>query len=149
MGHVLASGAVRYLQPPPTRHVARPLPLPRDGSLPRVDIAYMHTDARADAIDHPVAAGAKAVVIAGVGNGNMSASLLAAAQRAIRGGTLVVRCSRSGAGFVGRNIEVPDDRIGTLAGGSLAPAKVRILLQLWLAEGRRGLQELQRVMLSY
>ena len=44
-------------------------------SLPRVDIIYASADASADLIDLSVQAGAKGIVIAGVGNGNMNCLL--------------------------------------------------------------------------
>lgn len=41
-------------------------------SLPRVDILYAYADMPSDLIDASVANGAKGIVIAGVGNGNMN-----------------------------------------------------------------------------
>ena len=51
--------------------------------LPRVDIIFASADMSPDLIDAAVANGAKGIVIAGVGNGNMNkASVDAAAERA-------------------------------------------------------------------
>src|SRR5271154_143841 len=66
--------------------------------LPRVDIIYAYEDMSADLIDASVANGAKGIVIAGVGNGNMNKSSLEAAARAVRKGTVVVRSSRVATG---------------------------------------------------
>jgi L-asparaginase len=102
--------------------------------LPRVDVIYMHADMSADLIDAAVAAGAKGIVIAGVGNGNMTNQALQAVSRAIEKGVVVVRASRVTGGSVGRNVEVNDDEYGTVAAGDLNPAKARILLKLALLE---------------
>ena len=62
--------------------------------LPRVDILYAYADMSADLIDASVASGARGIVIAGVGNGNMNRASLQAAARAAKNGTVVVRSSR-------------------------------------------------------
>ncbi|MGI9263977.1 MAG: type II asparaginase, partial [Gammaproteobacteria bacterium] len=51
-------------------------------SLPRVDIIYSHADMSPDLIDASMANGAKGIVTAGVGNGNMTAPALEALARA-------------------------------------------------------------------
>src|SRR5215469_369448 len=62
--------------------------------LPRVDILYAYADMSADLISASVASGARGIVIAGVGNGNMNRASLQAAARAAKNGTVVVRSSR-------------------------------------------------------
>jgi L-asparaginase len=62
-----------------------------------------------DLIDAAVANGAKGLVNAGVGDGNMAAPALEACRRAIAKGVVVVRSSRVGGGIVRRNVEVNDD----------------------------------------
>jgi L-asparaginase len=100
--------------------------------LPRVDVLYVTADMSPDLIDCAVANGAAGLVTAGVGNGNMTAEALAAVERAIAKGVIVVRASRVPAGAVGRNVEVDDDALGTVAAGELNPAKARVLLKLAL-----------------
>jgi L-asparaginase len=102
------------------------------GPLPRVDILYAHASMSPDLIDAAVANGAKGLVIAGVGDGNMTAGALDAVKRAIAKKVLVVRASRVGAGIVRRNIEVNDDEVGTITSMELNPAKARVLLKLAL-----------------
>ncbi len=68
--------------------------------LPRVDIVYMCADASGDLIDLMVKAGAKGIVIAGVGDGNMNAGTLEAAKRATDKGIPVVRATRVPIGAV-------------------------------------------------
>ncbi len=100
--------------------------------LPRVDVIYITADVSADLIDAAVSKGAKGIVTAGVGNGNMTAAALEASAKAIEKGVVVVRSSRVPFGFIGRNVEVNDDEVGTLASGQMNPAKSRVLLKLAL-----------------
>ena len=104
--------------------------------LPRVDIVYMHANASCDLIEAAVQFGARGLVIAGVGNGNMTAEALQTVRRAVAGGVTVVRSSRVPGGATSRNIEVDDDATGTVASGELNPAKARVLLQLALRQGQ-------------
>jgi L-asparaginase len=101
-------------------------------SLPRVDIIYAHANMSPDLITSAAAAGAKGIVIAGVGDGNMTAPALEAAKAAAAKGVVVVRSSRTNGGIIRRNIEVNDDQLGTVASMELNPAKARVLLQLAL-----------------
>jgi L-asparaginase len=100
--------------------------------LPRVDIvmAYENMDGRI--IDAAAATGAKGIVIAGVGNGNMTAGALKALGAQAKKGVVSVRSSRVATGQVGRNVEVNDDSVGTVASLGLNPQKARVLLRLAL-----------------
>jgi L-asparaginase len=115
---------------PHTRHSAFAGKI--ESSLPRVDIIYAHASMSPDLIDAAVANGAKGLVIAGVGDGNLTAPALEAVKRAIAKRVLVVRASRVGAGIVRRNIEVNDDQVGSIASMELNPSKARVLLKLAL-----------------
>jgi len=101
-----------------------------------------------DQIDASVAAGAKGIVIAGVGNGNMNKVSLDAAARAAKKGVTVVRSSRVTTGSVGRNVEVEDDKLGFVASDELNPQKSRILLSLALLKSRT-VPELQKMFMTY
>jgi L-asparaginase len=101
-------------------------------ALPRVDIIYAHANMSPDIISSAVASGAKGLVIAGVGDGNMTAPALEAVKAAVAKGVVVVRSSRTNGGIIRRNIEVSDDQLGTVASMELNPAKARVLLQLAL-----------------
>jgi L-asparaginase len=103
-------------------------------ALPRVDVLYMHAGAAGDLVDASVARGARGLVLAGVGNGNMNSDVRAALRRAVQAGVAVVRSSRVPGGATSRNIEIDDDRLGTVASGELNPAKSRVLLQLALLQ---------------
>ena len=116
--------------------------------LPRVDILYAYADMAADLIDASAAAGAKGIVIAGVGNGNMNKVSLEAAQRAAKKGVVVVRSTRVATGTVGRNVEVNDDELGLVASDELNPQKSRILLMLALLKPRSTM-EIQKLFQTY
>lgn len=116
--------------------------------LPRVDILYADADMAPDLIDASVANGAKGIVIAGVGNGNMPKASLEAAHRAAAKGIVVVRSSRVATGTVGRNVEVNDDEMGFVASDELNPQKARILLTLALLKSRSN-QEIQNLFYTY
>lgn len=116
--------------------------------LPRVDILYASADMSPDLIDASVANGAKGIVIAGVGNGNMNKASLEAAARAAKNGVVVVRSSRVVTGTVGRNVEVNDDEMNFVASDELNPQKARILLMLALLRPR-STSEIQQLFYSY
>ena len=101
-------------------------------ALPRVDIIYAHANMSPDIITSAVTNGAKGLVIAGVGDGNMTAPALEAAKAAAAKGVPVVRSSRTNSGIIRRNIEVSDDDLGTITSMELNPTKARVLLQLAL-----------------
>ena len=103
-------------------------------ALPRVDIIYAHAGMSPDLIDAAVANGAKGIIVAGVGDGNMTTPALDAVRRAIAKNVVVVRSTRVGEGIVRRNIEVSDDKLGTVASMELVPGKARVLLKLALTQ---------------
>ncbi len=100
--------------------------------LPRVDIVYAYAGMGRELIDAAVRAGAKGLVIAGVGDGNLNTVALAATAAAARAGVAVVRSSRTGGGVVERNLEISDDELGFIAADELNPQKARVLLMLGL-----------------
>jgi len=105
-------------------------------ALPRVDIIYAHANMSPDIITSAVEHGAKGLVIAGVGDGNMTSPAVEAMKAAIAKGVIVVRSSRTNGGIIRRNIELDDDKLGTVASMELNPAKSRVLLQLALLKAK-------------
>jgi L-asparaginase len=104
------------------------------GKLPRVDIVYAYANMDATEINAALAAGAKGIVVAGVGDGNMTKPALDALAKAAKRGVLVVRSTRLPEGMVMRNAEVDDDKLGFVASGELNPAKSRVLAMLALTK---------------
>ena len=63
-------------------------------TLPRVDVIFVGVDMSPELINAAVASGAKGIVLAGVGNGNMNKAAVDAAAAAVKKGVVVVRSSR-------------------------------------------------------
>lgn len=112
----------------------------RLAALPRVDVVQAYIGADSVLIDALVAAGAKGIVLAGVGRGGSAPSQGRALRRAVERGVVVAISNRTGSGRVGdRDLE----RLATLPAGSgatidaadLNPQKARVLLMLGLAAG--------------
>jgi len=100
--------------------------------LPRVEIFYAYASMGREFIDDAVKSGVKGIVIAGVGNGNMTRTAIEGLAEAAKRGVAVVRSSRTGSGAVARNIEEDDDGLGFVASMELNPQKARVLLMLGL-----------------
>ncbi|MEO0057621.1 MAG: hypothetical protein RIT17_1078 [Pseudomonadota bacterium] len=104
-------------------------------ALPRVAILT----AGAGMDEQPVAAllgiGCVGLVLAGMGQGNAPASVIAALSQAAASGVPVVRSARVDEGLVDRNVEVDDDTLGLVAARALGPAKARVLLMVLIANG--------------
>jgi L-asparaginase len=126
-------GSNRFYRKPDKRHTAdSEFTIAEVDALPRVEIVYAHAGMNGDLIDAAVASGAKGIVVAGTGNGNMGKPALDALARAAEKGVVCVRSTRVGSGVVDRNIEVDDDGLGLVASLELNPAKARVLLKLAL-----------------
>ncbi|WRA73135.1 asparaginase [Helicobacter pylori] len=126
-------GKVRYYMQPLRKHTIESefslsqLKTP----LPKVDIIYTHAGMTPDLFQASLNSHAKGVVIAGVGNGNVSAGFLKAMQEASQMGVVIVRSSRVGSGEVTSG-EI-DDR-AFITSDNLNPQKARVLLQLALTK---------------
>ncbi len=138
---IVDPAAVRFFAPP-RPHLA--MALPKEQSLPAVDVIYAHADMDGRQIDESIRAGVKGLVIAGMGDGNVSASAMKALDRAVAAGLVVVRSSHVGDGFVNRNVEVDDNAHHFVASYDLNPQKARILLQLLLAADVRDVGDVQQ-----
>jgi L-asparaginase len=139
------AGRVHLYAPPVRRHTtASEFSVTGLTTLPRVDVIYAHAGVGGEHIAAAVQAGARGLIIAGVGDGNLAAPALRAAAEAARAGVAVVRSSRTGGGVVERNIEVDDDALGFIAADELNPQKARVLLMLGLTRTTdvRALQEM-------
>ena len=117
-------------------------------ALPRVDIIMAHENMDGALIDAAVAAGAKGIVIAGVGNGNLTAAGRQGAGRAgEEGHRLRARVARRHR-RVGRNVELDDDKLGFVASLDKNPQKARVLLRLALLK-QRSAADVQRIFNEY
>jgi L-asparaginase len=129
-------GRIRYFRRPSRAHTTASV-FSTHGlqGLPRVDILYACAGMSADLVSASVSRGARGIVVAGMGNGNVSTDTASALAEAARSNVLVVRSTRVVSGDVGRNIEMNDDALGLVAADQLNPQKSRVLLQLCLAKG--------------
>lgn len=103
-------------------------------NLPKVEIIYMYAGQNADMIDSLVESGTKAIVVAGVGDGNVYKTVLPKLIAASKKGVVIVRSSRGGSGFVEANTEINDDEYGFITADNLNPQKARILIKLALTK---------------
>jgi L-asparaginase len=117
-------------------------------ALPRVDIIMATENMDGALIDAAAAAGAKGIVIAGVGNGNMTAPAVKALAAQAAKGIVCVRSTRVATGLVGRNVELDDDKLGFVASLGLNPQKSRVLLRLALLK-KRDVKDMQRIFDEY
>ena len=117
-------------------------------SLPRVDIVMAHENMDGKLIEAAAASGAKGIVIAGVGNGNMTQAALDTLAAQVKKGIVCVRSSRVATGSVGRSVEVDDDKYGFVASLDLNPQKARVLLRLALTQTKDA-KQIQRMFDSY
>ncbi len=126
-------GKVRYYMQPLRKHTTESefslsqLKTP----LPKVDIIYTHAGMTSDLFQASLNSHAKGVVIAGVGNGNVSAGFLKAMQEASEMGVVIVRSSRVGSGEITSG-EIDDKAF--ITSDNLNPQKARVLLQLALTK---------------
>ncbi|HEY5078833.1 MAG TPA: asparaginase domain-containing protein, partial [Opitutaceae bacterium] len=137
---LVSSARIHFYGKPVRRHTLAGFRIPARAALPRVDIVYAHSGMGPELVDAAVLAGAKGIVIAGVGNGNLGVLALGAAAAAARAGVAVVRSSRTGGGIVERNVEMDDEALGFIAADELNPQKARILLMLGLTRTRDPLK---------
>jgi len=118
--------------------------------LPRVDIIYGCADVSTDLMGLMIKAGAKGIVIAGVGDGNINAGTLEAAKKATKMGIPVIRASRIPVGAVLVHGEVVDKDYGTVSSDELSPQKARILLMLAIQQDKNMSREkLQKLLINY
>jgi len=114
--------------------------------LPQVDILFDHQGAGAHLCQASVKSGARAIVVAGAGNGSLSPGLRAGAALARDAGVAFIRASRTGQGIVAPLHS--DTELNIIAAGSLPPQKARILAMLGVAHGK-SVEELRRAFESY
>ena len=116
--------------------------------LPMVEIVYGYANVGPVAVDAFVAAGAKGIIHAGVGDGSLAAKVVPALKAARQKGAIIVRASRVGQGILARNGEANDDELDFVAADTLNPQKARILLMLALTK-TSATKDIQRMFYTY
>ena len=143
-------GKVKYGYIPTYRHTVRSefATAPRSIYPPRVDIVFAHEGCDGTMVKAAVAAGAKGIVLAGVGDGNATTDMINALAEAAKSGIVVVRSSHVGFGMVRRNVELDDDKLGFVAGMDLNPQKARVLLRVALTQ-TNDIKQIQKYFEEY
>jgi len=147
---MVVEGKAYWFRLPAKRHTtASEFDIKHIESLPRVDIAYAYGNVDGTAYRAFAAAGAKAIIHAGTGNGSVSSSVVPVLQELRAQGLHIIRSSRvDKGGFVLRNAEQPDDRYDWLVAHDLNPQKARILTSIALSKTQDS-KELQRIFWEY
>lgn len=129
----VADQSVRWFAP---AHRSPVIPGALPAVLPRVDIAVSYAGADDGVLRALVAAGARGIVHAGLGNANAPEGSRAFLRSLPAQGVALVRCARWIPGTVTRNSSMfDDDALGLLTAGTLPPHKARIALMLGLSQG--------------
>ena len=145
----MQGGVAQFHRRPSRRHTAdSEFDVGAIAVLPRVDITVSHVGATRVPIDALVAAGARGIVNAGVGQGDVTPDVLEGLKEARRRGVHVVRASRVPGGTVVANGALPDDALGFVAADTLNPQKARVLLMLALTV-TDDVREIQRIFHEY
>lgn len=116
--------------------------------LPRVEIILSYSNATPLFVDAAVKAGVKGIVVAGVGNGNMTTAMQDALAKEAKKGIAVVRSSRIMVGPTCQWDEVDDDQLGFSASWFINPYRSRVLLMLALTK-TNDYKEIQRMFSEY
>jgi L-asparaginase len=145
----VAYGQAEFYREPIGRHTAgSEFSLAGITALPRVDIIMAYENMDGALIDAAAAAGAKGIVIAGVGNGNLTEAAVKALAAQAKKGIVCVRASRVVTGRVSRNVELDDDKLGFVASLDKNAQKARVLLRVALLQNR-SLADVQRIFDQY
>jgi L-asparaginase len=106
----------------------------------RVELVEAYAGADAKFIRHAVATGARGIVLAALGRGNVPPAMLAGVREAVAAGVVVVVCSRCvrgdtapAYGYEGGGVTLKD--AGALFAGDLPASKARIKLMVLLGAG--------------
>lgn len=148
IGQICYGKAKIYYQPIRTHTKNSQFEIGALESLPKVDIIQMHSGFDARLIDHLVALGTNAIVVASVGNGNIYKDALPKLIEASKKGIVIIKSSRTGAGFVSLNGEIEDDKNGFISADNLNPQKARILAKLALTQ-TKDLKNIKEIFNEY
>jgi L-asparaginase len=125
---------IEFYRAPVRRHTQDSVfDLSKVGAMPRVDIIYVFTGARADLAEAAVKLGAKGLVIAGSGAGS-AGDMRKPLAEIVKQGVAVVRSARVGEGRVVRDDNWQEP--GMIAADNLNPQKAAVLLSLALTKTR-------------
>ena len=148
LGYIQGSKPHFYRQPARKHTTETEFDIATLQALPNVEIAYAYANVGPVAVDALMAAGAKGIIHAGVGNGSLPAKVKPALVAARAKGAIIVRASRVGQGILARNGEANDDELDFVVADTLSAQKARILLMLALTK-TSNTKEIQRMFYTY
>lgn len=103
-------------------------------NLPCVEIVYDYAGASGEAVYIALNLGAKGIICAALGNGNLSPNMLHALKFANSKGVIVVISSRTNSGIISGD-ELDFNKLNFILSDSLNAQKARVLLMLCIASG--------------
>lgn len=148
LGYIQGNKAYFYRQSTRKNTIDTEFDVSNLDTLPQVDIIYGYANMNRVALDAFVAAGAKGIIQAGVGDGSVAAQMKGPLVEARKKGVLIVRASRVGQGILARNGEANDDALDFVVSDTLNPQKARILLMLALTK-TNDTKQIQRMFYTY
>lgn len=148
LGYVVEGKLMFYRSPARPHTMQTEFDIDRINSLPRVDIAYSYSNVSRAAYDAFAAAGAKAIIHDGTGNGSVPEQIVPVLQELRGKGLQIIRATRTGSGVVIRNGEQNDDKFDWVVTDDQNAQKARILMALALTKTNDS-KELQKIMWKY
>jgi len=148
LGYIQGSKPYFYRQSTRKNTADTPFDIMNLDKLPQVDIVYGYANMNPIALNAFVAAGAKGIIHAGVGDGSLNNMVAPSLTEARKKGVVIVRASRVGQGIVARNGEADDDKLDFVVSDTLNAQKARILLMLALTK-TSDTKEIQKIFYSY
>ena len=146
---LMYNGKPIYTREPMKRHTSKSeFDITKLDKLPQVEIILSYSNATDLFVNTAVNAGAKGIVTAGVGNGNMTTVMQNALAAAVKKGVAVVRSSRITTGPTAQWDEIDDDKLGFAASWHVNPYRSRVLLMLALTK-TTDYKEIQRMFTEY
>lgn len=148
LGMVVES-QVRFYRAPIRPHTLQTdFDIDRIRNLPEVHVVYAHSNMNRVPYDAYVAAGTKAIIHAGFGDGSIPDYLHAVLRDVRAKGVFIVRATRTGGGAVVRNGQSNDDENDYIVVDDQNPAKARLLMALALTK-TSDTRELQKIFWKY
>lgn len=148
LGYVVEGRLMFYRLPARPHTTQTEFDIDQITSLPRVDIAYNYSNVSRAAYDAFAAAGARAIIHDGTGNGSVAEQIVPVLKDLRGKGLQIVRATRTGSGVVIRNGEQNDDRLDSVVTDDQNAQKARILTALALTKTNDS-KELQKILWKY
>jgi L-asparaginase len=148
IGHISYGDSQIYYQPHRLHTTNAEFDVTELELLPKVDIVYVNAGFDPNIIDCLAHLNSQAIVIAGVGSGNICQSAVEKLIAIRKKGIFVFKSSRVGSGFILPNIEVEDHKYGFITTDNLSPQKARVLAKLALCQ-TKDLEQITNIFAKY